>query len=74
MFNEDIPSLKIAESTDLLVKYRLETLRNAFTRIRRPGNSCVATINSIGVFSIKILNDSKVFLAESIVKPLLDDD
>jgi hypothetical protein len=72
MFGEE--AITITSYSDLHEKYRVESLRNAFTRIKRPANSCVVAINGIGMLSVKIFSDSRLFLHESMLKPKIEDD
>lgn len=66
-FNEEIDDFVIKQISQSKAYFKIESLRLAFTRMTSDSLLCIVTLNTQGALSVKIMHDTKSFLAESLI-------
>ena len=66
-FREDVENFIIKKISESKMFFKIESLRLAFGRISEDQILCVVTLNVNGALSVKLMNQTKGFLAESII-------
>ena len=72
-FNENMEDFVIKHISENSVLFTIESLRQAFTRITSDQLLCIVTLNNEGALSVKLMHESKLFLAESLILCQEDD-
>ena len=66
-FNEDVEDFVVKHITESKAFFKIESLRLAFSRMTSDQLLCIVTLNTQGALSIRLMHDTKTFLAESLI-------
>ena len=66
-FNDNMEDFVIKHISENQVFFTMESLRLAFTRITSDQLLCIVTLNIQGALSVRLMHESKSFLAESLI-------
>ena len=73
-FNEDVDDFVIKQISESKAFFKVESLRLAFNRISSDQMLCIVTLNVQGALSVRLMHESKSFLAESLINCLEEED
>lgn len=66
-FNDNIEDFVVKHITERTVLFTIDSLRLAFSRITQDSLICIVTLNQEGALSVKLMDQNKLFMTESII-------